>query len=458
MGQRVRRSSKKVRDELGPDAAETSPEKDEEEEVYGGEGTLEPSLGTYLQEIGRVPLLSRDMEQQFGIEMEMATALDELHPGFEWASATRQDGVDTAISRLRRIMERRTLIFLLTQRAKLVDLPWTEALFNSHVRYLIDSELDEEAVAWIAERLEADAESVWPEMKQLSKDTRLLPPPLVIEMEPYLEASANDTQLGDALKDWAPMLRDWFRKIAQRGKRSQRHMNEANLRLVVSMARKYSNRGVPFLDLIQEGNVGLMRAARGYDYRRGRRFSTYGSWWIRQSIERALANQARTIRLPVHTLGNMRRVKRAQEEFVQQTGAEPTQQQLAEAAGISVESLLRLENVPLDPVSLDMVVSEDDSDVNLQSFLQDTSLAPPEDSVFYDLLHSEVAEALEQISPKERKVLALRFGFDGDEPCTLDAIGRELGVTRERARQILQKTLSQLRHCSDLRELAHSLD
>ena len=308
--------------------------------------------------------------------------------------------------------------------------------------------------------LTASADSVRAYLKQIGK-VALLNAEEEVELAKRIEAGLYSTwymaQVAERGEKLTTAQRRDYKWIERDGVRAKNHLLEANLRLVVSLAKRYTGRGMAFLDLIQEGNLGLIRAVEKFDYTKGYKFSTYATWWIRQAITRAMADQARTIRIPVHMVEVINKRGRIQRELLQDLGREPTPEELAKEMDITPEKVLEIQQYAREPISLDQTIG-DEGDSQLGDFIEDSEAVVAVDAVSFTLLQDQLRSVLDTLSEREAGVVRLRFGLTDGLPRTLDEIGQVYGVTRERIRQIESKTMSKLRHPSRSQVLRDYLD
>jgi RNA polymerase primary sigma factor len=303
----------------------------------------------------------------------------------------------------------------------------------------------------------ATADPVKDYLKQIGK-VPLLNAEQEVELAKRIEAGLfAEEKLGQGTGGLAPDARDDMEWIAEDGRRAKNHLLEANLRLVVSLAKRYTGRGMLFLDLIQEGNLGLIRAVEKFDYTKGYKFSTYATWWIRQAITRAMADQARTIRIPVHMVEVINKLARVQRQMLQDLGREPTPEELAAELDMTPEKVIEVQKYGREPISLHTPLGED-GDSEFGDLIEDSEAIQPGEAVSFTLLQEQLHSVLDTLSEREAGVVSMRFGLTDGQPKTLDEIGKVYGVTRERIRQIESKTMSKLRHPSRSQVLRDYLD
>ncbi len=303
----------------------------------------------------------------------------------------------------------------------------------------------------------ATADPVKDYLKQIGK-VPLLNAEQEVELAKRIEAGLfAEEKLAEGLDGLDPAARLDMEWIAEDGRRAKNHLLEANLRLVVSLAKRYTGRGMLFLDLIQEGNLGLIRAVEKFDYTKGYKFSTYATWWIRQAITRAMADQARTIRIPVHMVEVINKLARVQRQMLQDLGREPTPEELAAELDMTPEKVIEVQKYGREPISLHTPLGED-GDSEFGDLIEDSEAIQPGEAVSFTLLQEQLHSVLDTLSEREAGVVSMRFGLTDGQPKTLDEIGKVYGVTRERIRQIESKTMSKLRHPSRSQVLRDYLD
>jgi RNA polymerase primary sigma factor len=303
----------------------------------------------------------------------------------------------------------------------------------------------------------ATADPVKDYLKQIGK-VPLLNAEQEVELAKRIEAGLfAEEQISDADTKLKDKVKDEYEWISEDGRRAKNHLLEANLRLVVSLAKRYTGRGMLFLDLIQEGNLGLIRAVEKFDYTKGYKFSTYATWWIRQAITRAMADQARTIRIPVHMVEVINKLARVQRQMLQDLGREPTPEELAKELDMTPEKVIEVQKYGREPISLHTPLGED-GDSEFGDLIEDSEAIVPAEAVSFTLLQEQLHAVLDTLSEREAGVVSMRFGLTDGQPKTLDEIGKVYGVTRERIRQIESKTMSKLRHPSRSQVLRDYLD
>jgi RNA polymerase primary sigma factor len=415
---------------------------------------LDDPVRIYLREIGRVHLLSAEQEVQLAQAMEARDYLTRVQYEIYGKNGRRHSSLDVILVIYRNFVEGWPLALDLFTTAFPSRNPRTKQQVLQAVLPL--TEIAEPVIHEVTGRWAIGADDLEEGLRRRRIEFNLFPP----ELQSLL-TSIDCLPTGDeARRVLTPMeqaLDERSAEVILRGDMARRRLTESNLRLVVSVAKKYVGRGMSMLDLVQEGNLGLIRAVEKFQHHKGFKFSTYATWWIRQAITRAIADQARTIRIPVHMVETINRVIRTSRRLQQQNGREPTSEEIASEMEMSSERVREILKISQEPVSLETPVGEEE-DSNLGDFIEDTKALAPSDAAAYKMLREQVEDVLWTLGDRERRVLAMRFGLDDGRIRTLEEVGKEFGVTRERIRQIEAKALRKLRHPSRSRKLRDFLE
>ncbi|MFH1486159.1 MAG: RNA polymerase sigma factor RpoD [Chloroflexota bacterium] len=412
----------------------------------------------YLKEIGRVRLLGAQEEKRLAREIEEGRHLKRIANLWVEHVGEPASGADMALVILGQLTEASASLDALVEELGLSSVAGlTERFSDPTLRVAIDGEIAQELTDSIAERTAKDSKEAEQSIIYLSVVSRLIPPELTAMVEDQgslaeVPALLSQSTFIQSVRLQESSFRDFFQNVMEKAKKAERHLIEANLRLVVSVAKKHVGRGMSLLDLIQEGNLGLIRTIEKFDYRRGYKFSTYATWWIRQGITRAIADQAHTIRIPVHMGDNIHKLVRTNRRLVQQYGREPSSEEIGKGMDVAPEKVRQIIKFSMQPISLDTPIGQE-QDSHLADFIEDSTTLPPPEAAAQELLKGQVEEALLSLSDRERRVMILRFGLEDGKSRTLEEVSKEFHVTRERIRQIEAKALRKLRHPTRSRKL-----
>jgi RNA polymerase primary sigma factor len=440
-------------------------EEDKPPAAPGEYEVIDDSTRMYLQELGRVPLLTVHEEKVLSRKIELGRYVEKHKDNHFRRYEKFPSPVEIVIHIILQLSRAYPVVQIIEERIGIEpSSSVVETIENPEFRSAIDIVIDPSLIAATAKGIDKGTTAAEEAIVNLSIKSQLLPQQLLELLARdrtswrKLKALLTNNMFLSQLDSHSSEFKSYFEKVRTEAEASERHLTEANLRLVVSIAKKYIGHGLSFLDLIQEGNIGLIRAIDKFQYRRGYKFSTYATWWIRQSATRSIADQSRTIRIPVHMVETMNKLLRTTRQLVQELGREPSYEEIGSRLDISPEKVeAGMALFFRQPMSLDTPIGED-ADRRLGDFVEDHGSLAPTEATSQQLLKEQIDKVLDELTEREKKIIQLRFGLKGGYPRTLEEVGREFNVTRERIRQIEGKALRKLRHPSRSRKLKGYLE
>jgi len=452
-------------DWLKPEAEEEKPLVGLEIELTEHEAIDDP-VRMYLHEIGKYPLLNAKLERELASKIEPYKYMEYIKDRFRHNLNRFPSTSDFVIQALKNLSDCDMVLDKLSEHLNVAKKPsFTEKLLDQKLHQAIDDFINPEAVERIAKELNLEHSEIEKRLVDYSIYVRIINPEIFSIIDgnstwdkvKQIVTKNGDAKFAAKIDDNNHAFQHKFDVIDKEGKEASKQLTVSNLRLVVSVAKKYVGHGMPLLDLIQEGNIGLVRAVEKFEYRKGYKFSTYATWWIRQAITRAIADQARTIRIPVHMVETINRLLKVNRKLSQEFGREPSCEEIGVGMEISADKVREIMKLSQVPISLEMPIGEEE-DSHLGDFIEDRSNLPPADAASRELLKAQLDRVLGELTDRERKVLLLRFGLEDGRSRTLEEVGKEFNVTRERIRQIEAKALRKLRHPSRSRKLKDYLE